>query len=253
MQELVIQEQSQLLVPYEQPITKITIKKQIETKLILSHVLQEEILVEIEESGHVQLCLIMESKKSNIRVQLQKDANATIDLFLLQADCNIDMIVDLVGSGAEITTNVLSIARHATKRVAYRVNHLAPVTLSHVNNDCIALEKGINEFITEGFIAERKSGSNVRQMTRGIMLDDTGKIIAKPILLISEYDVKAYHGASVGKINEDDLFYLMSRGLTLKEAYQLVIQGIINPYLERLFDKNTQTIVLNQYQDFFKE
>ncbi|UKI51182.1 MAG: SufD family Fe-S cluster assembly protein [Clostridium sp.] len=54
---------------------------------------------------------------------------------------------------------------------------------------------------------------------------------------MDEYDVKAYHGAAIGKMNEDDLFYLMSRGLTLNEAYSLVLDGILQQYLSSIEDE----------------
>ena len=62
-------------------------------------------------------------------------------------------------------------------------------------------------------------------------MDNDSVVVAKPILLIDEFDCFANHGASIGKMSDEDLFYLMSRGLTKNEAFLLILQGIINPYL----------------------
>ena len=59
-----------------------------------------------------------------------------------------------------------------------------------------------------------------------------------PILLIDEYDVHANHGAAIGKMSDDELFYLMSRGLSNKEAFKLILSGIINPFMDNLLDES---------------
>ena len=65
-------------------------------------------------------------------------------------------------------------------------------------------------------------------------MDDESNITANPILLIDEYDCFANHGAAIGKINDEDLFYLMSRGLSKNEAFTLMLQGMIRPYIDSI-------------------
>ena len=60
------------------------------------------------------------------------------------------------------------------------------------------------------------------------------RLDANPLLLIDEYDVEASHGAAIGKIDEEQLYYLMSRGLTLKVAESLIISGFLSPVLNIL-------------------
>ena len=65
-------------------------------------------------------------------------------------------------------------------------------------------------------------------------MDVDSKITSLPILLIDEYDVEANHGASIGKMSDDDLFYLMSRGLNKTEAFLLMLEGIVNPFIQAI-------------------
>ena len=58
--------------------------------------------------------------------------------------------------------------------------------------------------------------SNAYQSLKGIIGSDRAVIEVNPILLIDEYDVKAGHGATIGKLDEFSLYYLMSRGLNRK-------------------------------------
>ena len=67
-----------------------------------------------------------------------------------------------------------------------------------------------------------------------IFLSETARADANPILLIDEYDVKAGHAAGVGKIDEEQLYYLMSRGLTRRAAEVLIIYGFLMPFIDEI-------------------
>ena len=74
----------------------------------------------------------------------------------------------------------------------------------------------------------------MNQKSKGILLSKESAISANPLLQIDEYDCLASHGAGIGAIDEEDLFYLMSRGLTRSESEKLIIKGFINPIQENL-------------------
>ena len=76
--------------------------------------------------------------------------------------------------------------------------------------------------------------SRCSQISRGVVMDDDSEVLAKPILLIDEFDCFANHGAAIGKISDENLFYMMSRGLTKDESVLLILQGMINPYVENI-------------------
>jgi len=66
------------------------------------------------------------------------------------------------------------------------------------------------------------------------MLDDKSRAITLPAMDISENDVEVSHEAAVGKIQEEQLFYLMSRGLSEKEAVKMIVSGFIEPVVKEL-------------------
>ena len=78
--------------------------------------------------------------------------------------------------------------------------------------------------------------TTLNQKTKGIILDDESQISANPILEIDEYDVIASHGASIGAIDDEELYYLMSRGLTKEVAERMIINGLIYPFLNSIND-----------------
>jgi len=75
------------------------------------------------------------------------------------------------------------------------------------------------------------------QSLKGIIASDQAIIEVNPILLIDEYDVKAGHGATIGKLDENSVYYLMSRGLTRKDAERLMINGFLNPIISEITDE----------------
>jgi Fe-S cluster assembly protein SufD len=66
------------------------------------------------------------------------------------------------------------------------------------------------------------------------MLSPKARGDANPILLIDEDDVKAGHAASVGQVNPDQIYYLMSRGISKEEAQRLVIYGFLAPVVSEI-------------------
>ena len=76
--------------------------------------------------------------------------------------------------------------------------------------------------------------------SKGIILDLTSAISANPLLQIDEFDVEANHGASIGAIDDEDLYYLMSRGLTKAQSEQLIVSGYMQPILSKMNEEQLQ-------------
>ena len=69
-----------------------------------------------------------------------------------------------------------------------------------------------------------------------------------PNLFIDEYDVIANHAASIGSINKEDLFYLMSRGLEEKEASKLIVLGFVQPLLDKIDNKELKEEISKEFE-----
>ena len=77
--------------------------------------------------------------------------------------------------------------------------------------------------------------SHNHQILKGINLDNS-KIKNESYLLIDEHDVVAGHGATIGQIDEDILYYMMSRGLSKETAKDLYIKGLVEPFVDQIFN-----------------
>lgn len=79
-----------------------------------------------------------------------------------------------------------------------------------------------------------------------MLLSDTAKSLALPMLLCSEEDVEGNHSCASGKIGEKELFYIMSRGFELKEAIKLMVRAKFNKILENIEDEELKEKILNE-------
>ena len=79
-----------------------------------------------------------------------------------------------------------------------------------------------------------------------ILLSDTAKSLALPMLLCSEEEVEGNHSSSAGKIGEKELFYIMSRGFELKEAMKLMVRARFNKILENIKNEDLKEEILSE-------
>ena len=115
-----------------------------------------------------------------------------------------------------------------------KVYHLAPNTSSSVLSKGISMYGGISSY--RGLVDIKKGAINSKSNVRcdGLMLDNKSKALTTPSMDVHENDVKVAHEAAVGKVEEDQLFYLMSRGLSEDDAIKLIVAGYIEPLIKAL-------------------
>ena len=115
-----------------------------------------------------------------------------------------------------------------------KVYHLAENTTSHVLSKGISKDGGISSY--RGLVSIKKGCKNSKSRVRcdGLMLDNLSKALTFPSMEISESRVDVSHEAVIGRIQEEQLFYLMSRGLTEEEATKMIVSGFIEPVVREL-------------------
>ena len=85
-----------------------------------------------------------------------------------------------------------------------------------------------------GHIVKGAKGADAQQESRVLMLSDKARSDANPILLIDENDVTAGHAASIGQVDPEDMYYLMSRGIDKETAERLVIRGFLGTVITEI-------------------
>ncbi|MDP2628432.1 MAG: Fe-S cluster assembly protein SufB [Nanoarchaeota archaeon] len=115
-----------------------------------------------------------------------------------------------------------------------KVYHFSKNTSSNIVSKGISKDGGISSY--RGLVDIKKDAINSKSSVRcdGLMLDNKSKAITCPSMVVSEDNVKVSHEAAVGKIGEEELFYLMSRGLSEEDATKLIVSGYIEPVIKEL-------------------
>ncbi|NND86046.1 MAG: Fe-S cluster assembly protein SufB [Nitrosopumilus sp.] len=112
--------------------------------------------------------------------------------------------------------------------------HLAPNTTSKITSKSVSRLDGRSTY--RGLLNVAKGATNVKATVRcdALLLDDTSKTDTYPYMEINQEDATITHEATVGKIGDEQIFYLMSRGFTEEEALSLIVNGFMEPFTKEL-------------------
>lgn len=91
-------------------------------------------------------------------------------------------------------------------------------------------------------------GSTGHELEEVIILSSGTRNRSVPLMLAAEDEVDGHHAVSVGRLDEDKIFYLMSRGLDKSEAERLIVEAAFNPVIEKLSDENLRDELLGKLQ-----
>ncbi|MEK6847603.1 MAG: Fe-S cluster assembly protein SufB [Nanoarchaeota archaeon] len=115
-----------------------------------------------------------------------------------------------------------------------KVYHLAENTSSHIVSKSICMNGGITAYRGLVKIKNGSKGSKSSVRCDGLMLDNKSKATTFPSMEVDENEVDVSHEAVVGKIGDEQLFYLTSRGLSEQEATKMIVSGFIEPLIKEL-------------------
>ena len=106
-----------------------------------------------------------------------------------------------------------------------KVVHAAPETSSYINTRSISKDGGISTFRSSVVIAKKAPKSKAAVSCQSLMLDDISRSDTIPAMDIRTKDADVGHEAKIGKINDDAVFYLMSRGIPEEDARAMIVSG----------------------------
>ena len=143
---------------------------------------------------------------------------------------DIDVAVDLVGEGAEVTLKGLYLCG-GDERVNFRIlmHHRVPGCVSHQLFNGLAGGSARVSFDGRIIVAPDAQQTEAYQENHNILLSDTAHVDTTPQLEIYADDVKCSHGATIGQLDEDALFYMRTRGVPEKEAKVLQMISFLSP------------------------
>lgn len=166
-----------------------------------------------------------------------------------EADASINWALGLMNEGSQIIDNTTNLmgdrSTSELKSVVVgtgdqKINLTSKIVQYGKETDGYILKHGVMKenassvFNGIGYIKHGGTKSIANQESRVLMLSENARGDANPILLIDEDDVEAGHAASVGRVDPEQLYYLMSRGISRRESERLVIHGFLDPVVREL-------------------
>lgn len=175
------------------------------------------------------------------------------DMVLLMfpgVSCDIRLDVRLTGEGAEANVYGAYVCGGDEKvKIVVDMHHDVP----HCNSR--QLFKGIAggvskvDFYGKIIVAQDAQRTEAYQENHNILLTDGAKVDTKPQLEIYADDVKCSHGATIGRLNEEEQFYMRSRGISLEDAKVLQMISFVAPVLENIPDETHRDALAAQLEE----
>lgn len=175
--------------------------------------------------------------------------NLTYRRALLENDANVEWIIGemhygnamsdtttiLKGKGSSSDAKVICVGAADQKlNVTTRAVHFGKHTDSNMISRAVMRDTATGIFNGVTKIEKGATKANGEQTEKVLMLSPKARGDANPILLIDEDDVTAGHAASVGQVNPEQVYYLMSRGISKQEAERLIIYGFLDPVVSEI-------------------
>lgn len=170
------------------------------------------------------------------RGRLAQDASIDWALGVMnEGNVIADFDSDLIGNGSHANLKVVAASSgRQVQGIDTRVTNYGNNSVGHILQHGVILERGTLTFNGIGHIIKGAKGADAQQESRVLMLSDKARSDANPILLIDENEVTAGHAASIGQVDPEDMYYLMSRGLDRETAERLVIRGFLGAVITEI-------------------
>ena len=161
----------------------------------------------------------------------------------------LDLEFNLKGEGSECNLQAASfLDKNDHQEIKTRINHLAPNCKSYQRVKNVLNSDGKGVYQGKIFVKDIAQKTNAYQLSKAMLLSDNSEFDSKPELEIYADDVKCSHGSTSGSIDEDSIYYLMTRGLNRKESVKLLVNGFLSEVIEMIKSNTVKNFVKNKLE-----
>ena len=180
---------------------------------------------------------------------IDQDNNSVSEIFILSAGSDYfknEINCNLNGEYSSAFINgVFSLKENQQHEIRTTINHLVENTKSYQLIKSVLGQNSKSAYQGKIFVNSKAQKTDGYQLSKAILLDETSEFNAKPELEIYADDVKCSHGSASGSLNEDSIFYLMSRGLNYQQSKELLINGFLLDVVEKITDSEIKNLIKN--------
>jgi len=196
--------------------------------------------LELKDRSSLHIAILDYKETNNLKITANVGQNAVFRAHFADfiiGKCKGEIVVNLNKEGATCDWHLASLCeKKDNKEFDVSVYHNSANTYAQLDNYGVCRDEAKLVFSGICKIVNGSHGSKAHQNAKIMVFDEKSDGVAKPILKIDENDIEASHAAVVGKINDDHIFYLTSRGLTEEEAKRLITLGYLKPILQGFID-----------------
>ena len=145
--------------------------------------------------------------------------------------------------GSIFINGIIDLENDNHHEIKTTVNHNEENCKSYQLIKCVLNDNSKGIYQGKIFVDSKAQKTDGYQLSRALLLNEDTEFNAKPELEIYADDVKCSHGSTSGNIDENSIFYLMSRGLTYKQSKQLLINGYVAEVVEKITDNDIKDFV----------
>ena len=208
----------------------------------------------LEKNSILKNYKIDQFENDNIRYMfnnIKQSSNSVSETFYLSKGSTFsknEIFCDLKGEHSSAFVNgIFSLNKSKHHEIKAKINHLVENTKSYQLVKSVLENKSRSVYQGKIYVDSKAQKTDGYQLSKAILVDETTEFNAKPELEIYADDVKCSHGSASGSLDENSIFYLMSRGLSYKEARELLINGFLVEVINQITDEPIKKLIKNLY------
>jgi len=180
---------------------------------------------------------------------IEQDENSVSETFFLSSGSNFiknEINCNLNGKYSSAFVNgIFKLNEKKHHEIRTVINHLTENTKSYQLIKSVLENSSKAVYQGKIFVNSEAQKTDGYQLSKAILLNESSEFNAKPELEIYADDVKCSHGSASGSLNENSIFYLMSRGLNYQQAKALLINGFLLDVIEKITDPEIKNLIKN--------
>ena len=208
----------------------------------------------LEKNSILKNYKVDQSENDNIRYMynnIKQSTNSISETFYLSKGSTFsknEISCDLNGEHSSAFVNgIFSLDNNRHHEIKANINHLVENTKSYQLVKSVLKDTSRSVYQGKIYVDSKAQKTDGYQLSKAILVDETTEFNAKPELEIYADDVKCSHGSASGSLDENSIFYLMSRGLNYKEAKELLINGFLVEVINQITDEPIKKLIKNLY------
>ena len=205
---------------------------------------------ELDKSSILKNYKIDKTRNDNVKYSynyIKQESNSVSETFILSSGSKFfknEINCDLKGQYSSAFVNgIFDLDDENHHEIKSNINHLVENTKSYQLVKSVLEKKSKAVYQGKIFVSSEAQKTDGYQLSNAILLSENSEFNAKPELEIYADDVKCSHGSSSGSLDENSIFYLMSRGLNYKEAKKLLINGFLLDVIEKITDEEIKNLI----------